>query len=511
MNRPDSSALSRYRRLADLIANAEIKTCNRGSIPDVAVTSITDDSRRVSQGCCFVAVRGEHHDGHQFVQAAARAGAAVVLVEREVTPPSSTPVLRVADTHQALARLAAAFHDLRGGSACGLKLIGITGTNGKSTVAWMLRSILRAANQPCALIGTIEYDLITQRRPAPLTTPGAPALCELLAGARDAGAAWLLLEVSSHALDQRRCDGLAFAAGVFTNLSGDHLDYHGNMEAYFAAKRRLFDLLEAGAPAVVNRDDERGDWLATSLPAPIVGFGLDANEVDVRATVRSMTRRGSEVTFIGRSFETALHLSLIGRHNVGNALAAAATAEALGIESEAIRDGLRLLTGVPGRLQRVEPEGWPFGVLVDYAHTDAALNNVLACLRPLTAGRLICVFGCGGDRDRTKRPRMAASVDRYADLAWVTSDNPRTEDPEAILGDIIPGFGPRPNCRIRVEVDRRRAIEAAIAQAREGDTVLIAGKGHEDYQLIGDKVLHFDDVEIARGCLEQITTGEQVA
>ncbi|MCH7883842.1 MAG: UDP-N-acetylmuramoyl-L-alanyl-D-glutamate--2,6-diaminopimelate ligase [Planctomycetes bacterium] len=514
MSESESSAIQIRWRLADLINQAGIRLDPNTSIPDLFINSITDDSRCVGNGSCFVAVRGTNHDGHAFVSQAARAGAAVLFVEREATSLKGTDVLRVADTREALARLAAAYYGLRDRSTRGVKLIGITGTNGKSTVAWMLRSILRAAEKSCALIGTIEYDLVTRCCPAPLTTPAAPALCEYLATARDAGAAWVVLEVSSHALDQRRCDGLAFAAGVFTNLSGDHLDYHGSMEAYFAAKRRLFDLLEPNAPAVVNRDDAAGRRLMANLRSPIVGFGLDASEAgdaDVRATIRSATRYGTEINLAGRSFETTVNLSMIGRHNVQNALAAAATAEAIGIDHRAIRTGLEQLAGVPGRLQRVEPAGWPFSTFVDYAHTDAALDHVLQCLRPLTPKRLICVFGCGGDRDRTKRPRMAAAVGRHADLAWVTSDNPRTEDPEAILHDIVPGFGPKPHCRVEVEVDRARAIQAAITHARSGDTVLIAGKGHENYQLIGDQVLHFDDVEVARDCLRQTAAKEHVA
>ena len=309
MSESESSAIQIRWRLADLINQAGIRLDPNTSIPDVFIHSITDDSRCVGNGSCFVAVSGTNHDGHAFVSQAARAGAAVLFVEREATLPKGTDVLRVADTREALARLAAAYDGLRDRSTRGVKLIGITGTNGKSTVAWMLRSILRAAEKSCALIGTIEYDLITRCCPAPLTTPAAPALCEYLATARDAGAAWVVLEVSSHALDQRRCDGLAFAAGVFTNLSGDHLDYHGSMEAYFTAKRRLFDLLEPDAPAVINHDDAAGRRLMANLRSPIVGFGLDASEAgdaDVRATIRSATRYGTEINLAGRSFETTV-------------------------------------------------------------------------------------------------------------------------------------------------------------------------------------------------------------
>ncbi len=511
MNMPHQSAAHRLWRLPDLFARAGVRADRRAPIPDVQMSSLEDDSRSVARGSCFVAIRGICQDGHKFIKAAAEAGAVAVVVDREVATPAHIAVVRVADAREALSRLAAAYYGLRGDTGRRLPLIGVTGTNGKTTVAWLLRSILQAANCPTALLGTIEYDLIAERQPAELTTPGSLALCQHLATAREAGAVFGVLEVSSHALDQRRCDGLELAAGVFINLSGDHLDYHGSMEAYFGAKRRLFGLLDARSTAVVNLDDPMGKRLAGDLSVPVVSFGLHAPDVDVSAEVQAMTGSGSTVVLRGRSFEVAVSLSLIGRHNVMNALAAAATAKALGVGPGAIRAGLERVKGVPGRLQRVEPVGWPFAVIVDYAHTDAALENVLLALRPLTRDRLICVFGCGGDRDRSKRPRMAVAVGRTADIAYVTSDNPRTEAPRAIIDEILPGFGPRASCRVVVQVDRKTAIEAAIAEARAGDTVLIAGKGHEDYQIVGDKRLHFDDVEVAQACLDRAAVSEEVA
>ncbi len=501
MNTPKRSAVDREWRLPELLARAGVRAVGAATLPRVKITSLTDDSRAVQNGSLFVAVRGTSVDGHSFLQAAAGAGAAAMLVDQEV--PAARGVIRVIvdDTRAALPRLAAAYYGLRGDAGKSLRLIGITGTNGKTTAAWLLRSILKAAGHRTALIGTIEYDLLTARDPAPLTTPGALQLCRLLAAARDAGAVYGVLELSSHALHQRRCDGLSLAAGVFTNLSGDHLDYHQTMESYGAAKRRLFDLIRNDAVAVLNRDDAWVRSLASSLSVPVVHFGLDEPAADVTAQVEELSRWGSRFVLRARSFETVVRFSLVGRHNVSNALAAAATAEAVGIAPPAIRAGLEMVTTVPGRLQRVEPKDRPFSVLVDYAHTDAALLSVLSALRPLTPKRLICVFGCGGDRDRSKRPRMAAVVGQLADVAYVTSDNPRTEDPQGIVDEIVPGFGPAHGCRVEVEVDRRSAIQAAIAEARPGDTVLIAGKGHEPYQLVGDKVLPFDDVDVARECL----------
>jgi len=492
----------------ELFARAGIAPIEPNPIPERIVTCIVDDSRKVTPGSMFVAVRGAGADGHKFIHDAIQRGAAVIVKEDVVGVSSPVPEIRVADTREAIARLSAAYFGLRGNGGATLpRLIGVTGTNGKTTVTWILRSILQAAGEKTALIGTIEYDLVGERRSAPLTTPGPLALCEILAKARDRGATWAAMEVSSHALDQRRCDGLTFEAAVFTNLTGDHLDYHGTMEAYARAKSRLFSGLAPTAKAIVNRDDAMGELFAGSSKAPVVAYGLESPGLDVSAQVTTMDRTGTRFVLRTPTFQAPIRLSLIGKHNVMNTLAAAATATAIGIPEDAICAGLEGIRGVPGRLQRVESDGWPFSVIVDYAHTDDALRNVLAVLRPLTRGRLICVFGCGGDRDRSKRPRMARAVGELADVAWVTSDNPRSEEPQAIVNEILPGFGSvnadhrMTRCRTESEVDRRRAIQAAITEAQTGDTVLIAGKGHENYQLVGGQVLAFDDVEVARECL----------
>jgi len=497
--------------LPDLFARAAVRIEDDESIPEISITSLTDDSRAVAPGACFVAIRGAGRDGHEFIPAALKGGAAAIVVEYKAQKPCNAAVVRVHDTREALSKLAAAFYGLRGAADPPLRLIGVTGTNGKTTVTWLLRSILQAACEPTALLGTVEYDLLAERRAAPLTTPGSLELCRCLAMARDAGATYSVLEVSSHALDQRRCDGLKFTAGVYTNLSGDHLDYHRTMDDYFAAKCRLFERLEPPAVAVLNAEDARTGALKDRCAVPVVTFGIDDARADVVGRIQSLDRRGTRFSIRGRSLEMSIQTSLIGRHNVSNALAATATAEAVGIPSSAIQDGLQRASGAPGRLQRVESTSWPFSVFVDYAHTDDALRNVLTALRPLTGRRLLCVFGCGGDRDRRKRPRMAAVVGELADAAYVTSDNPRTEDPHAIIDEILPGFSRSSACRVEVNADRRRAIEAALSAAGPGDTVLIAGKGHETYQLVGDRVLHFDDVEVARRWLETASITEAVA
>lgn len=507
-------AISRARTLSELFAHAGLTSVDGALIPHTHVVALADDSRQVRPGCCFVAVPGVHGDGHDHVGEAVAAGAAVLVIERVLPQYASVPQVVVPDARGAVARLASAYYGLRstteraGLEEKPLRLIGITGTNGKTTTAWLLRSMLRAAGRTTTLLGTIEYDLIARRLPAPLTTPGPIELCRHLCAARQVGAEYAVLEVSSHALDQHRCDGLSFAAAVFTNLSGDHLDYHRTMEAYATAKRRLFDLLDDQGAAVLNADDAFGRKLIAELAAPVTSFAMDRCDVDVSARIDALDRTGSRFLLRGRTYQRSVVCSLVGRHNVQNALAAAATAEAIGLSPDAICSGLCDLTGVPGRLQRVEPDGWPFSVLVDYAHSDAALANVLHAVRPLTCGRLICVFGCGGDRDKSKRPRMAAVVEEVADVAYVTSDNPRTEDPNEIIDDIRAGFGPSPRCGVRVETDRRTAIASAIAEACPGDTVLIAGKGHEPYQIVGAAVLPFDDVQVAAECLRMAPVTE---
>jgi len=471
---------------------------------DCGVSLLTDDSRKAGPGCCFVAVRGTSADGHHFLDAACRAGAAAIVVERETPVPAGACAIRVPDTRTALSKLAAAYHGLRGDGVRPMLLVAITGTNGKTTVAWLLRSILRAAGHRTALLGTVEYDLAGERLPSPLTTPGALELCGHLATAREHGATHAVMEVSSHALDQRRVDGLTFMAAVFTNLSGDHLDYHKSPEAYFAAKRRLFEMLAPASAAVINADDPHVEKLRRSTRARVVDYGIDSRAADWSAAIERMDRTGTHVRLSFTHRSGALHTAMIGRHNVQNLLAAAATADVMGVAWDAIREGLETCAGAPGRLQRAEPPGWPFSVFVDYAHTDDALRNVLTAVRPITTGRVICVFGCGGDRDRTKRPRMAAVAEELADVVFVTSDNPRTERPEAIVEEIVAGFQRDGRCRVEVEVDRRRAIRAAIDEAGEGDTVLIAGKGHENYQIVGRETLPFDDVEEARKCMKLV-------
>ncbi|MCH8242659.1 MAG: UDP-N-acetylmuramyl-tripeptide synthetase, partial [Planctomycetes bacterium] len=372
MKDSDGSAIDvRTHTLQTLWCRAGLALAYPPGIPtDAVITSLTDDSRRVGPGSLFVAVRGTNCDGHRYIEQAVLAGAAAVVVEQDAKTFGNATYLRVQDSRAALARLAAAFYGLYERPADKLKLIGVTGTNGKTTVAWMLRSILQAAGEKAALLGTIEYDLIGDRVVASLTTPGPVDLCRYLSAAAAAGARYAVIEVSSHALDQRRTEGLRWAVGVFTNLSGDHLDYHGSMDAYAAAKRRLFEQLDSHATAVVNGDDPATASVTATTRASISRFGLNGGVCEVGATIESMTASGSQFVIRFEDGAVPVRIGLVGRHNISNALAAAAAGRALGLSPEAVRLGLDSLRGVPGRLQRIAPEESPFSVLVDYAHTD---------------------------------------------------------------------------------------------------------------------------------------------
>jgi UDP-N-acetylmuramoyl-L-alanyl-D-glutamate--2,6-diaminopimelate ligase len=464
--------------------------------PAVAVRRITGDSRAVQPGDIFVATAGTRFDGHDFVADAVRSGAAAVIAQRPM-PEAGAPVVIVPDSRSALARLVAAHSGLAALQAeRRLRVVGITGTNGKSTTTYLVRSILQKAGHKVALLGTIGYELAGRHAPAPITTPSAEDLTGYLIEAAEHGCRWAVMEVSSHGLDQRRCDGVRYAAAVFTNLTGDHLDYHGDLEHYGRAKKRLFDGLDAEAIACLNADDPQSELMSSDCKARRLSFALDA-DADCKAKVHSITAREShfELRAAGRTID--VRSPLIGRHNVMNACAAAAVGIGLGLDAATIRAGLEAVRLVPGRLQPVTADRLDFAVLVDYAHTDDALRNVLSAVRPLTRGRLWCVFGCGGDRDRSKRPRMAAVTAELADRLIVTSDNPRTEPPEQIIDEILAGLSADDRRRCVVQPDRRQAIYLAIEQAETDDVVLIAGKGHEDYQIIGTTRHPFDDAQVA--------------
>jgi UDP-N-acetylmuramoyl-L-alanyl-D-glutamate--2,6-diaminopimelate ligase len=474
-----------------------------------AVTGVSYDSRSVTAGQVFVALRGQHADGTAFARQAIERGAAAIVSEQPAPEGIRVPWAMVEDARLALAVIAAAFYR---DPSREMQVIGITGTNGKTTTAYLLASIFEAAGIRCGLLGTVAYRIGDVVREATRTTPEAPDVQALLRQMVDEGCGACAIEVSSHALALRRVDGMTFAAGVFTNLTRDHLDFHADMDEYFRAKRRLFEMLPRDAPSLLNLDDPRGSALIDAGGRPITyAIGRAA---DITPGPLSFSLDG--LTFDARTPRGTLHVrsTLVGRPNVYNILAAVSTATALDLPFDAIERGVQALAGVPGRFEKVSGKKDEVTVVVDYAHTDDALRNLLETARPLATGRLITVFGCGGDRDRTKRPLMGAVAGRLSDLIVVTSDNPRSEDPNRIIEEIQRGItaDTRKDAgqRLLTIVDRGAAITKAIELARPGDLVLIAGKGHEKYQVIGDRVLPFDDVAVAREALSRRRTNSGV-
>jgi UDP-N-acetylmuramoyl-L-alanyl-D-glutamate--2,6-diaminopimelate ligase len=471
------------------------------------VTAVAYDSRQVTAGAVFVALRGQQADGSAFARDAIGRGA--IAVVSEAPPPAGVqiPWIQVPDARVALAWLAAAYF---GNPSDELTLVGITGTNGKTTTSYLLAAIFEAAGVRCGRIGTVGYRVGEREVDAARTTPEAPELQRLLREMVVAQSGACVMEVSSHALSLHRADALRFSAAIFTNLTRDHLDFHRDMEDYFAAKRRLFELLGPGAIGVSNLDDRRGAELAAISSRPVT-YAIDA-PADVRPARLSLSLEGLSFELRTPRGTLEIRSPLVGRPNAYNILAAAATAMALDVPFSAIERGIAALAHVPGRFQLVSSPNDDVRVVVDYAHTDDALKNLLETARPLASGRVITVFGCGGDRDRTKRPLMGAVAARLSDLVIVTSDNPRSENPERIIDEIKRGIvmpadrapkgQPAPRSTPCLSIaDRKAAIDRAIHEARAGDLVLIAGKGHEKYQVIGDRVLPFDDVEVARSAL----------
>ncbi len=472
---------------------------------DPDIWSLSEDSRRVKQGALFFARAGTKSDGRAFLADAIAAGAVAVVVPSGTTRPESAPASLAwieADDAPLVAALAA--ERFFGNPSKSLALVGVTGTNGKTTIAYLTQQLFAAAGVRCGLIGTVEIDDGEKRVPSNLTTPPSLELSELFARMVDNGCRAAAMEVSSHSLDQRRVAALHFKTAIFTNLTGDHLDYHGTMEEYAAAKARLFAMLDEGGTAIINIDDP---WHRQMLPprAKCLRVSLRDPSADIFGAVHRMGLDAMDVTFRGPWGELALRLPLVGTHNAMNALEAAAAAWANGVDTARLAAALTTCHAPPGRLQPVSIGAEGFSVLVDYAHSDDALANVLRALRPTVpdGGRLRVVFGCGGDRDRTKRPRMAKVACEGADQVIVTSDNPRTENPDAIIAEILAGVPGEARARVEVEADRARAIEFAVSTAREGDIILIAGKGHEDYQIIGTEKRQFDDRREAEAALRQ--------
>ncbi len=466
------------------------------------IAGLDYDSRRVQPGWCFVAIRGKSTDGNRYIDAALLAGA-VAVVSDSLPPRPGVAWAQVPHGRRALARLSANFY---GRPAERLAISGITGTNGKTTTAFILNAMLRAAGRKAALVGTVEYRIGEEVLSAPHTTPEALELNQLFARAGEAGCGEAVMEVSSHALEQQRVYGVPFDVAVFTNLTRDHLDYHGTMEQYFASKTILFKGSGTEPPraAVINHEDEYGQRLVKLLrkQQQLITYGM--NSGDFRAKDLSIETGGTHFTLVTPAGQYPIWSPLLGRVNVLNLIAASAAAYARNIEPTAIAMAASELAQVSGRFQRVAV-GQPFTVIVDYAHTDDALRNLTAVARDFLAlrggpGRVITVFGCGGDRDRSKRPLMGEAAGAGSDFVVLTSDNPRSENPLDIINDALPGLQ-RSGTRYTLEPDRRKAITLAINEAKAGDVVLIAGKGHEKIQVTAAGVIPFDDIEVARHAL----------
>jgi len=471
---------------------------------DVAFTCATEDSRRVRQGALFVAARGAgatSADGHDFAEQAERAGAVVILGDRPgLREWAGLPYVWSEQPRRDLGVVA---HRLMGDPTGALRVMGVTGTNGKTSTVTLTSRVLTRAGLPTAAFGTLGYVIGDEVHEAKHTTPFAEDLAWMFARARDAGMTHVAMEVSSHALEQERVAGIAFRAAAFTNLTQDHLDYHPDMEAYLRAKLRLFERVGGeGAFTVVNLADPRAGRFVEASPVPVLTYGTDT--ADCRA--RDVRMNASEATFTADTpwGRRKVRMRLLGLHNVSNALCATALCGGMGVSLEAVAEALAEVESIPGRFEHVWA-GQDFQVVVDYAHTDDGLRNVLRAARAICTGRIITVFGCGGDRDKGKRPKMAQAVAELSDYAILTSDNPRSEDPARILLDIEVGMqraGKQKGENYELVEDRAEAIRRGIGLARRGDLVLIAGKGHETYQILGDRRIHFDDREQARAALE---------
>ncbi|MBZ5514057.1 MAG: UDP-N-acetylmuramoyl-L-alanyl-D-glutamate--2,6-diaminopimelate ligase [Acidobacteriia bacterium] len=478
-----------------------------GADPALEITSLAYDSRRAEPGTLFFAIQGEKADGHAFIASALERGAVAIASERPAPAELAARWVQVAAIRRALSAAARAFY---GEPDSRLQLIGITGTNGKTTTAFLIESILRAAGIPAGLFGTIEYRLGEKVLPAVNTTPESLDLLSYFADLVRLGAKAAVLEASSHALAQERLWGFPFSAAVFTNLTRDHLDFHKDFEHYFAAKRRLFEGLGTPPPplAVINANDPWGARLLDIPSTRRITYGLNG-EAQVRPKHFTQNLTGLRASVLTPEGKLDIQSPLVGRANLANILAAVATGIGLGLPLESIQQGVADLHAVAGRFERID-EGQPFLVVVDYAHTDDALRNVLNTARELTRGRLIVVFGCGGDRDRTKRPLMGEAAGTLADFVVLTSDNPRSEDPVAIMNDALVGLQKTGKPYV-ARADRQVAIREALTEARQGDVVVLAGKGHETYQVLKGLTIPFDDREVARQVLRQLGYSSETA
>jgi len=485
-------------RLHELLRGIEYSGCppsGEARPPDAEITLVTDDSRQACPGCVFVCMEGKHFDGHAFARQAIGQGAACVVAQKDT---GASPQILVGDTRTAFALLCGNYF---GNPAKKLTIVGVTGTNGKTTIACLLKEIFDAAGYQTGLIGTLKImvdreELSTD--PDIPTTPGPWRLHALFAKMVDAGCTHCFMEASSMALVQGRCAGISFAAGIFTNLTQDHLDYHETFEAYFEAKKLLFYQSEI---AVVNIDDEYGPGMLEGVPARKVTYSLRDNQADYTAKNVQLLPEGVSYELVSRGQIGRIVFCTPGEFSVYNSMAAACAALELGLALGQVREALARSEGVKGRMEVLQAEA-PYTIIIDYAHSPDGLEKVLQTLRQISRSRILCVFGCGGERDVGKRPIMGRIVAELADTAIVSSDNPRGEDPQAIINDVLEGMKGRGRCQVIAEPDRARAVVLALKKAKEGDIVLLAGKGHEDYQVLESGKIHLDERDIVFSILQ---------
>jgi UDP-N-acetylmuramoyl-L-alanyl-D-glutamate--2,6-diaminopimelate ligase len=484
----------RARQLIELLDTSDTYP----DLPDFQVRGITCNSQEVLDNFIFVAIKGTYADGHNFIPEAIDRGAKVIVIQSSVITSEKAVFIKVEDTRKALAKLAARFY---GDPSRNLKVIGVTGTNGKTTITYLIEALLKEAGFAPSVIGTVNYRFKDKTLPSKNTTPGPCELQSLLAAMVREGANYAMIEVSSHALSQDRTEGIDFHSAIFTNLTGDHLDYHQTEENYFQAKAKLFQDLGPSAFAVINNDDKYAKRLKDLIYGPqIITYAIE-NQADIMAGDIKYNILHTEFVLKVDKKEINFKTQLIGRHNVYNVLASFAWALKEGLDPQVIKSSLEKFDFVPGRLQRIN-SGRDFSVFVDYAHTEDALTNVIQALREVADKRIIVVFGCGGERDKTKRPKMGYRASELADYVILTNDNPRSEDPRQIIEDIRKGIKKN---NYSIIPDRRDAIKKSLSLAKAGDMVLIAGKGHENYQILKDKRIHFDDCEVVQECLESLS------
>jgi len=485
-------------KLNHLLKGVDIVSITGNKFLDIA--NISYDSKQVKEGGLFLAIKGSRHNGADFIDEAIERGAVCVVCEDDFITFKSVCKVRVKEVQRAPAIIASNFYNY---PSAKMNVTGITGTNGKTTVLHLTESILEYAGIHCGSIGTISYKVGERKIPAINTTPSAVMLQRFLSDMLKAGISNCIMEVSSHSLHQHRVSGISYSEAIFTNLSQEHLDYHKDMQEYFKSKRMLFEMLKDGGSAIVNIDDDYGAEIASSTKSRLLTYAIN-KEADIRAIDIRSSVSGSKFKVKIPNGMLTIKTSLIGHYNIHNILAAVAFAIARQIDAKLIEEAIGSFDGAPGRLQKIYADNGDFDIFVDYAHTDDALHNVLSALKEIAKGRILVVFGCGGDRDPTKRPRMGKISAELSDFVFITNDNPRSEEPSRIIDDIVKGI-PDASRHYKIFPDRRKAIEASIKMAKKDDIVLIAGKGHEKYQILKDATISFDDCQVAEEIINSST------